>query len=752
MEFNVTKRNGKKELFDAEKINETIEWACEGLPRVSSSQVAMSAHIQFYDGISSKDIHSLLITSAANLISEQEPYYQNVAGRLMLFDIRKEVFGQFEPEDFYTHICDIIKLGKYDKEITQYYSKEEIDILGDYINHDLDLNFTYAAMMEWKSKYLVKDKVTNQLYESPQQALMLIGMCLHQSEPKHKRMRLVKEFYDKISSQSISLPTPIMAGVRTLTRQFSSCTLIESDDSLDSINATASAVVKYASKRAGIGINGGKIRAEGSPIRGGEAVHTGCIGFYKYWQQALKSCSQGAIRDAAATLFYPFFHPEIESLLVLKNNKGTEDNRVRHMDYSIQFSELAYKRFIKGEDISLFSSNVCGDLYEKFYAPSDVFEEAYVKLENDPLVPRTTIPAKDLFTLFGNERSSTGRIYLQNIDHCNNNSPFDYTQAPIKQSNLCNEISLPTKPIQDVNTDEGEIALCTLAAFNLAHTDDLQQSANVLVRALDNLLDYQDYPVKAAEKNKLRRTLGIGVTNFAYWLAKNGLKYTNESDNKDVHKLFEEIQYCLLKASNDLAKEKGQCELFHETTYSQGILPIDRYNKNVDDLVEPIYYMDWERLRKDIGIFGLRNSTLSALMPAETSSKINNSTNGIEPVRSLITVKGSKDSYYKQVVPEIEELKGKYEQVWDAGLGFNRGYLSKVAIMQKFNCQAISANTNYDPRNYPKGKVPLKEVLQDIFFARKYGVKTLYYHNTRDGSGEDIEDTSGGCAGGACSI
>ena len=746
MEINVRKRSGKLEAFDADKINETLEWACSGLEGVSPSQVAVSAKIQFFDGISSDVIQQLVIKSAANLINETTPNYQYVAGRLLMFDLRKRVFGQYEPEDFYSHIKSLVDLGKYDTNLITKWNEDEIDELGNYIDHEKDMQYTYAAMMEWEAKYLVKDRTTGQHFESPQQAIMLIGMCLHEDEPKDKRMQYVKDFYDVISNGD-NLPTPIMAGVRTPTRQFSSCTLIEAGDSLESINATASAIVKYASKRAGIGVNGGAIRAIGSSIRNGEAIHTGCIGFYKYFQAALKSCSQGALRGAAATLFYPFWHLEVENLVVLKNNKGTEDNRIRHMDYAIQFSKIAYERLLSKGNITLFSPHEVPELWDAFFAPAEVFKEVYERCEANPFLKKKVIKADELWSLFGNERSSTGRVYLQNVDHTNVNSPFDWQVAPIRQSNLCLEVSLPTKPMVDINSEDGEIALCTLAAFNLKSTDNLLKRAKVLVRALDNLLDYQDYPVKAAEKNKLRRTLGIGVVNYAYWIANNGFKYSDGSANQATHELMEAIQYNLLMASTMLAKEKGACGLFNETTYSKGVLPIDRYNKNVDSVASPVYKYDWEALRKGILEYGLRNSTLTAFMPAETSSKISNATNGIEPVRDYVVTKGSKDGRFKQVVPDIDRLWGKYECVWDTKI--NSGYIELVAIMQKFIDQTISANTNYDPRNYSDGKVPLKEVLQDLLKGYKLGVKTFYYHNTRDGSGEDVDD---GCESGACKI
>lgn len=737
MEINIEKRDGSLAPYDAEKINETIEWACEGLYNVSPSLVAMSAQIQFYDGMPSSDIQKLIIKAAANLISEKNPDYQYVAGRLSLQDLRKEVFGTFEPDEFYDHVVQNVAIGKYDKEILTKWSDEEIIFFGEQLVHDRDLSYAYAAMQEWTSKYLVKDRTTDQHYESPQQAIMLIAMCLHQDEPKDKRVQYVLDFYDAVSNNRISLPTPIMAGVRTPTRQFSSCVLIECADSLDSINATSAAIVKYVSQRAGIGVNVGAIRALGSPIRGGEAEHTGCIPFYKHFQTAVKSCSQGGVRGGAATAFYPFWHQEVESLLVLKNNKGTEDNRVRHLDYGIQLNKVAYERMIQKKNISLFSPSVSKELYTSFFAPDDVFRKVYEKLEADPLIPRKTIKAEDLWMLIANERGSTGRIYIQNVDHCNTNSPFDYNVSPCKQSNLCLEVVLPTTPLDNINDPKGEIALCTLAAFNLAHTDTIEQDAKIIVRALDNLLDYQDYPVLAAEKNKLRRTLGVGVVNYALYLAKNGVKYSDGSANNLTHNLFEHIQFSLLKASNELAQEKGKCEWFDQTTYAQGVLPVDRYNRSVDSLVSVGYAQDWEALRQSIKQYGLRNSTLTALMPSETSSKISNATNGIEPVRALVSIKGSKDSYYKQVVPDVINLGSKYETVWSTKI--NKGYLSLVAIMQKFVDQTISANTNYDPRQYPDGKVPLSEVLGDIFYAYKMGVKTLYYHNTRDGSGEDVD-------------
>ena len=616
------------------------------------------------------------------------------------------------------------------------------------------MNLAYAAVEQMAGKYLVQDRVSKTVFESPQFLYMLVGMCLFASYEKSERLDYVKRFYDATSEFKISLPTPIMSGVRTPSRQFSSCVLIECGDNLDSINATTSAIVRYVSQRAGIGINAGRIRALGSPIRGGEAQHTGCIPFYKLFQTAVKCCSQGGVRGGAATLFYPLWHLEVESLLVLKNNRGVEDNRVRHMDYGVQLNKTMYTRLIKGQDISLFSPSDVPGLYDAFFEDQDKFEELYTKYENDPSIRSRQIPATELFSLMMQERASTGRIYIQNVDHCNTHSPFDPTVAPIRQSNLCMEIALPTKPLDNINDEAGEIALCTLSAVNLGKVDnvsDIEVPAELIVRALDALLDYQDYPVKAAENGSMRRrTLGVGVINYAYYLAKNGVRYSDDSALGLTHQTFEALQFYLLKASNKLAKEQGACPAFNETTYSQGILPIDTYKKDLDQICPEPLHLDWETLRTEITTHGLRNSTLTALMPSETSSQIANATNGIEPPRGLVSIKASKDGILKQVVPEIERLRGQYELLWQ--MPNNDGYIKLVAIMQKFVDQSISANTNYDPVRYAGGRVPMKILLKDLLNAYKLGVKTLYYHNTRDGANDAQADMEDDCAGGACKI
>ncbi|WP_151671493.1 class 1a ribonucleoside-diphosphate reductase subunit alpha [Nitrincola schmidtii] len=748
----VTKRNGRQEPIDLEKIHRVIIWAAEGLQNVSVSQVELSAHIQFYEGIKTSDIHETLIKSAADLISEEAPDYQYLAARLAIFHLRKRAFGKFEAPDLFEHVTRMVADSRYDKHLVEDYSKEEFDELNAHIDHNRDMNFSYAAVKQLEGKYLVQNRVTGQVYESPQILYMLVSACLFASYPRDTRLDFVKRFYDATSLFKLSLPTPIMAGVRTPTRQFSSCVLIESDDSLDSINATAAAIVKYVSQRAGIGINAGRIRALGSPIRNGEAFHTGCIPFYKHFQTAVKSCSQGGVRGGAATLFYPIWHLEVESLLVLKNNRGVEENRVRHIDYGVQINKLMYQRLIKGENITLFSPHEVPGLYDAFFADQDEFERLYLQYEKQDGIRKQSIKAVELFGILAAERASTGRIYIQNVDHCNTHSPFDPAVAPVRQSNLCLEIALPTKPLNDINDPEGEIALCTLSAFNLGalqSLDELEELAELIVRALDSLLDYQDYPILAAKLATVnRRTLGVGVTNLAYYLAKNGVRYSDGSANGLVHRTFEAIQYFLLKASNQLAKEMGACPKFNETTYAKGILPIDTYKRDVDNYCEePLHYF-WETLREDIREFGLRNSTLTALMPCETSSQITNSTNGIEPPRGYVSVKSSKDGVMKQVVPEYLELRNQYELLWD--IPSNEGYLQLVGIMQKFVDQAISANTNYDPTRFPGDKVPMKQLLKDLLTAYKYGLKTLYYHNTRDGASDQQDDA--GCEGGACKL
>jgi ribonucleoside-diphosphate reductase alpha chain len=752
--LHVTKRDGNRAPLDLDKIHKVLTWAAEGLDNVSVSEVELRAQIQLNEGITTSDIHETLIKSAADLISENTPDYQYMAARLNIFHLRKKAYGQFEPPALYDQVARLVDSERYDRHLLEDYTQADFQEMDSFIDHSRDLNFAYAAVKQLEGKYLVQNRVTGEVFESPQFLYVLIGACLFSKYDKSNRMDYIRRFYDAVSTFKLSLPTPIMAGVRTPTRQFSSCVLIETDDSLDSINAAAGAIVKYVSQRAGIGINAGRIRALGSPIRGGEAFHTGCIPFYKHFQTAVKSCSQGGVRGGAATLFYPIWHMEVESLLVLKNNRGVEENRVRHLDYGVQLNKVMYERLIKGGNITLFSPSDTPGLYDAFFEDQAKFEELYVKYENDPNIRKQTIKAAELFSILMQERASTGRIYIQNVDHCNTHSPFDSTVAPIRQSNLCLEIALPTKPLKEINDPEGEIALCTLAAFNLGaieNLDELEELADIIVRALDNLLSYQDYPMPAAEISSMsRRTLGVGVINYAYYLAKNGVKYSDGSALGLTHQTFEAIQYYLLKASSKLAQEVGPCEKFNETTYSKGILPIDTYKKELDAVCNEELRYDWEALRSEITTHGLRNSTLTALMPSETSSQISNATNGIEPPRGYISVKASKDGILKQVVPDFENIKGNYELLWQ--WPNNDGYLQLVGVMQKFVDQAISANTNYDPSKFEGGKVPMKVLLKDLLSSYKLGLKTLYYHNTRDGADDSQQDLEDDCAGGACKI
>ena len=732
----VTKRDGTREPLDINKFHKVAMYACEGLSGVSVSDLEIKTHIQFYNGIKTNDIQETLIKAAADLIDEDHPNYQYVAGRLINYQLRKEVYDKYEPEHLLTHYVKVKSHGYYDEELGKSYTQEEWYDLNKYIDHDRDDLLTYAAMEQFRGKYLIKNRVTGKYYETPQMAFMLIAMTLFQNYTKD-RIKWVKDLYDAISTFDISLPTPIMAGVRSPQRQFSSCVLIETDDSLDSINATSSAIVKYVSQKAGIGIGGGRIRAIGSPIRNGDASHTGVIPFWKHFQSAVKSCSQGGVRGGAATLYYPLWHYEVEDLLVLKNNKGTEDNRIRHLDYGVQFNKVMYERLLSGGNITLFSPGDVPDLYDAFYTSNETFRELYERAERNTKLRKKTIPAIDLFSAFMQERKDTGRIYLMNVDHANDHGAFDKKKAPVRMSNLCCEITLPTTPLKDIHDESGEISLCTLAAINwgkIRKPTDFEKPCTIAVRALDALLDYQDYPVRAAAiGTRNRRPLGVGIINFAYWLARNDTNYSNP--NLDlVHEYAEAWSYYLIKASVDLAEEVGACPKVDETKYGSGIMPIDTYKQEVDELVTPVYKMDWNGLSIRANDIGIRNSTLMALMPAETSAQISNSTNGIEPPRALVSIKQSKDGVLKQVVPGIQKLKNKYELLWDQKSP--EGYLKIMAVLQKFIDQAISVNTSYNPRHYEDEKIPMSEMIKHLLMHYKYGGKTLYYFNTFDGAGE----------------
>ena len=736
----VTKRDGNKEPLDIDKLHTVVFYACENITGVSPSEVELKSQIQFFDGVTSKEIQETLIKAAADLISEETPNYQYVGGRLVNYALRKEVYGGFEP----CHIKELVdrntEAGFYDLELGAKYSAEEWDKINTFIKHERDDALTYVAMEQLRGKYLCQNRVSGEIFETPQVCYILIAASLFQDYPVDSRLKWVKEYYDAISLHDISLPTPVMAGVRTPQRQFSSCVLIETDDSLDSINATAASVVKYVSQKAGIGIGGGSIRAIGSPIRKGDAYHTGIIPFYKHFQSAVKSCSQGGVRGGAATIYYPIWHLEVEDMLVLKNNKGTEENRVRHMDYGVQFNKLMYERLVTGGDITLFSPADVPGLYDAFFADQDKFKELYERAERNTKLRKKTIAASELFSSFMEERKNTGRIYLQNVDNANEHGSFLPELAPIRQSNLCAEITLPTKPLKDLNDPEGEISLCTLSAINWGNIRtpaDFERVCRLAVRGLDALLSYQNYPILAAQlSTEKRRPLGVGIINFAYWLAKHDLTYQHiDADGLAlVDEWAEAWSYYLIKASADLAVEFGAPSGNMETKYGHGITPNQTYKKDLDALVKHKERMDWKGLRKQLKATGIRNSTLMALMPSETSAQIANATNGIEPPRSLISVKQSKHGVLKQVVPEFKRLKNKYDLLWDQRSP--EGYLKIMAVLQKYIDQGISVNTSYNPIFFEDEKIPMSTMLQHLLMFYKLGGKQLYYFNTNDGQGE----------------
>ena len=736
----VTKRNGTKELLDIEKLHKVVFYACEGVTGVSPSEVEIKSQIQFYNGMKTSEIQETLIKAAADLISEETPNYQYVGGRLINYGLRKEVYNGYTPCTVKELVERNTKNGFYDPELIDYYNDAEWEKINSFVKHERDENLTYVAMEQLRGKYLVQNRVSGEIFETPQMCYVLIAATLFQGYPKDTRLQWVKDYYDAISTHDISLPTPVMAGVRTPQRQFSSCVLIESDDSLDSINATTSAIVKYVSQKAGIGIGGGKIRAIGSPVRNGDAYHTGIIPFYKMFQAAVKSCSQGGVRGGAATIYYPAWHYEVEDLLVLKNNKGTEENRVRHMDYGVQFNKVMYERLITGGDITLFSPKDVPGLYEAFFADQDKFRELYETAERNTRIRKKTIKASDLFSSFMEERKNTGRIYLQNVDNANEHGSFLPELAPIRQSNLCAEIDLPTKPLSDLNDAEGEISLCTLSAINWGNIKtpaDFERVCRLAVRGLDTLLSYQSYPVLAAQlSTEKRRPLGIGIINFAYWLAKNGLNYQDIDGNglALIDEWAEAWSYYLIKASADLATEQGAPSGNMETKYGHGITPNQTYKKDLDALIPHVERQDWAGLRKQLKETGIRNSTLMALMPSETSAQIANATNGIEPPRSLISVKQSKHGVLKQVVPEFKRLKNKYDLLWDQRSP--EGYLKIMAVLQKYIDQGISVNTSYNPIFFDDEKIPMSVMLQHMLMFYKFGGKQLYYFNTNDGQGE----------------
>ena len=734
----VVKRDGKTEPLDLNKLHVMVEEACTDLAGVSASQVEMQSGIQFYDGITTAEIQEILIRSASDLIDLDHPNYQFVAARLLLFALRKQLYGRMrDVPGLYQHVRTNVDRGVYDEQIFDLYTEEEFSKLESFIDHDRDFLFTYAGLRQVVDKYLVQDRSSGRVYETPQFMYLLIAATIFSKYPKETRLDYVKKYYDAISRHKINIPTPIMAGVRTPLRQYASCVLVDIDDTLDSIFSSDMAIGKYVAQRAGIGINAGRIRGINSKIRGGEVQHTGVVPFLKKFESTVRCCTQNGIRGGSATVHFPIWHQEIEDIIVLKNNKGTEDNRVRKLDYSIQISKLFYERFIKNEEISLFSPHDVPGLYDAFGTES--FDDLYVGYESDGSVPRKTIGAQELFLDLLKERAETGRLYIMNIDHCNSHSSF---MDKVEMSNLCQEITLPTKPIQHIDDPEGEIALCILSAINVGKIrdlSDLEVLCDLAVRSLDELIDFQGYPVRAAEiATRARRSLGVGFIGLAHYLAKNGQDYNDPEAWKLVHNLTEAFQYYLISATVDLAEEKGACEYSGRTKYGNGILPIDTYKHDVDEIVPNELHYDWEDLRLRVKKHGVRNSTLSAQMPSESSSVVSNATNGIEPPRGYLSIKKSKKGPLKQIVPQYATLKNNYTLLWD--MGSNRGYINIVAVMQKFFDQAISGNWSYNPEDYPDNEVPVSVMAQDLLTTYKYGWKTSYYQNTYDIKTDEVEE------------
>ena len=727
----IVKRNGIKEPLNIDKIHKVVMHACEGLAGVSSSQIEMNANLQFYDGMSTSEIQEVLVRSANDLISLDAANYQFAAARLLSYGVNKQVFGRYEPITLREMIEKNIARKVYDPEILEKYSDEEIDRLDSYIHHKRDENFTYAGLRQVVDKYLVQDRSSGEIFETPQFMYMMIAATLFADYPKETRMHYVRRYYDATSLFKINIPTPVMAGVRTPVRQFASCVLVDSDDTLDSIFASDMAIGRYTAQRAGIGINSGRIRGVNSKIRGGEVAHTGIIPFLKKFESTVRCCTQNGVRGGSATVHFPFWHQEIEDILVLKNNKGTEDNRVRKLDYSIQLNKVMYERLLADEEITLFSPHDVPGLYEAFFGDPEEFRKLYEKYERSYSIKKKKVSAMELFSDLIKERAETGRIYIMNVDHANTHSSFKDT---VYMSNLCQEITLPTKPLQHIDDENGEIALCILSAINVGiikSLDDLEELCDLAVRALEEIIDYQRYPIRAAEiSTKARRSLGIGYIGLAHYLARNKVNYADQQAWKLVHDLTEAFQYYLLKASNKLAQERGACEYFNRTKYSDGILPIDTYKKDVDSVVENKLNYDWDGLRSSIKEHGLRHSTLSAQMPSESSSVVSNATNGIEPPRGYLSVKKSKKGPLKQIVPQYQSLKQHYTLLWD--MPSNEGYINIVAVMQKFFDQAISGNWSYNPTQYPDNEVPMSVMLQDMLMTYKLGWKTSYYQNTYD--------------------
>ena len=732
----VVKRSGSRVPLDISKIQRQVYLACKNIDAVSPSMIEIKAQLEFHDGMTTETIDELLLKAMVDLIDETENpeinnvNYQYVAGRQMVSMLRKKAYGQYEPPKLYEIVKRNIDLGLYTPELLNWYSEDEWNIIDLFIDHDKDTQYTYAAIAQLAEKYLVQNRATGKLYESPQIRYAVAAATAFHAEPKETRLKYVKEYYECASDGHFTLATPVLAGLGTTTKQFSSCVLISSDDTLDSIFAAGEMMAKYASKRAGIGLEIGRIRPLGAPIRNGEIKHTGMIPFLKKWFADLRSCSQGGIRNASCTVTFPVWHYQFEDLIVLKNNQGTEENRVRQMDYSVVVNKMFWNRYKNNQSITLFDPHEVQDLYEAYYRDSDEFEQLYLKYERDPKIKKKVLPAEEIFKNgILKERTDTGRIYLVNIDNVINQGPFITKTDPIYQSNLCQEILLPTKPFQRIEDPNGRIALCTLGSINWGSfrtPQEMRKACRILVRSLSNLLQYQDFlSIQSQLANKDFEPLGVGVTNLAYWHARRGLKYGTAESLAEVKRWIEHQAYFLTETSVELAQERGACERSQYTWYGQGVFPWERRAKGVNELTDFTPSLDWESLRTRLKTYGIRNATLMAVAPVESSSVVLNSTNGIEMPMELISVKESKAGSFVQVVPEYKRLKNRYQLMWDQTDCVD--YLKTAAVLAAYIDQSLSTNTFYNPAHYSNNKVPGTIVAKNLMLAYKWGIKTIYY-------------------------
>ena len=752
MNISIVKRNGKKEPLMIEKWQAQVAKVCSGIADVSQSMIEIRTQLHFYDGITTEEIDGITLRAIVDLIDvESNPdvghtNYQYVAGKQRLSMLRKSVYGSYDPPHLYEIVKKNVATGLYTAELLEWYTEEDWNRMNDMIDHDKDESYSYAAIEQMIEKYLVKNRATKEIYETPQVRYMVAAATVfHSEEPNTARMRYIKEYYQAASDGLFTLATPVLAGLGTPTKQFSSCVLIRSDDDLDSIFASGEMMAKYASKRAGIGLEIGRLRPLGSPIRGGEIMHTGMIPFLKKWFGDLRSCSQGGIRNASATVFYPIWHLQFDDLIVLKNNQGTEETRVRFMDYGVVLSAFFWRRFKNKEHITFFDPNQVPDLYEAFYRNTTEFEKLYVKYENTPGLRTKTMSAEDVFKGgILKERTDTGRIYLVFIDNVQNQGPFDPEYHTIYQSNLCCEILLPTKSFKRLDDDTGRIALCTLGSINwgsFRHPEDMRRACRILHRSLNNILDYQDFlSIQSKLSNDEIRPLGIGITNLAYWHAKRGFRYGEKDALQDVKTWMEHQAYYLTEASVELAQERGRCKHSDHTWYGKGIFPWERRAAGVNELADFAPELNWEGLRGAMRGYGVRNATQMAIAPVESSSVVINSTNGIEMPMSLISVKESKAGSLTQVVPEYHKLKNKYQLMWEQT--DCDGYLKTAAVLAAYVDQSISTNTFYNPAHFEGRKVPTTLIAKNLMQAHAWGLKTFYYSliNKHGSKSQDSDD------------